>query len=347
VGDVVYLARSEGVGCDRLSLSFPLAAFDPSAFDRASLERDAISETVEVGSWLGHIRPGPGTKYSGAAVTIGARKVAGAWWGKVEANPSRFVDPAGCGLLPLHLADRAVEAMADVVWSRGMVPALDTEDWRVKRLDLARDFTDVAAPEFFIRGLEPLPRKYARRKGVWSDVDCGSAQTLHVGSGAGMARLYDQFAAYADKGAVRGDVRAEFEFRDGWLGGAGVVTVSDLDQRRCEDLVGQRWPWSRFGEVVTGKSNVLHAVDRLVRAGGYVDDAGEFRPVTRARARSFLGYLWEQSAGASWGASNDAHYEYERIARHLGVRPCADLLGASDVDYAARLDFEVGREVAA
>lgn len=347
MGDVLLLPRSSGLGCDRLSLSFPVAGFDPTAFDRASMERDGMSETVEVGSWLGHVRPGKDTKYAGAAVTVGVRKVAGAWWGKVETNPSRFVDPAGCGLLPLHLTDRAIEALQDVVWSKGMIPATDVEDWRVKRLDIARDFTEVSAPEFFIRGLEPLHRTYARRKGVWSDVDCGSAQTLHVGSGAGMARLYDQFAAYAEKGAERGDVRAEFEFRDGWLGGAGVVTVSDLDQRKCEDLVARRWPWSRFGEVVTGQSNVGIAVGRIVQAGGYADETGEWRKVTPAKARSFLGYLWQQSSGIAWGTSNDAHSDYERLSRHLGVHPGADLLGAPDVEVAARLDFESGREIAA
>lgn len=342
VGKVLHLRSRPGggdLGVDRLSLSFPLAAFDPSALPDGKMREGVVTaQRAQVTS--------QDDRYDGLSVMVGASQVAGQWWGKVECNPSRMADPGGCSLLPLRETPVAVEAMADVVWSLGMVPAEDVEDWRVKRLDVARDFAGVVAPPFYIRGLANVKRPYAKRHGLWSDAGCGSAQTLHVGSGAGMVRLYDQHEAYAKKGADPGDVRWEVELRDGWLERHGVARCADLGVAKMEDAAAERWSWSRMGERVTGTVNVVEAIDRIVKAGGYAE-RGEWVKVSPAVADRLLAQLLRESLGTSWKASNDSAARYERFKRHLGVVPSAELFKGADVSVSGYLDFDQGVEVAA
>lgn len=355
MGEVVSLVprlAGSAVGCDRLSLSFPVVGFDRSAFDKMNGRQTGDGEW-EIDTYSTMLRPHPELDgdetrgdYNGAAVMVGLKQVGPRWWGKVETNPSRFVDPAGCGLLPLLAIPDAVEACERAVWGLGVVPAVDAEAWRVKRVDVARDFEGVSAPGFYVQGLAALRRSYNKRSGVWSDAQCGAAQTLHVGSGAGMVRLYDQHAAYADKGADPGRLRWECEARPGWLDRHGVRVVSQLSVGRCEDIAADRWEWSRMGTEVTGAVNVVDRIDRLVTAGGYHDKrTGTWQKMSPAKARRLLGDLVAESLGAAWSSSNDARAEYERLKRHLGVVPSAELFQGADVRVAGRLDFEQGVEI--
>jgi hypothetical protein len=348
MGDVRFLRRlADGeVGNDRTSLSFPVVGFDESAFPGPKMRR-RDDGALSAESYLVTLKGAPGGALDGASVTVGLSNMGGRWWGKVEANPSRFADPRGCSLLPLAEWPASVELMADAVWRLGVVPAIDVEQWRVKRLDLARDFRDVVAPEFYVRGLAPLRRSHNKRSGLWSDADCGTAQTLHVGSGAGMVRLYDQHAAYASKGAAVGSLRWEVEARRGWLDRHGVSCVGDVSVGRCEDIAWERWEWSRMGETVTGASNVVEAIERVVRQKGYFDSVGVWRPVSRTKADRALGLLVRESLGRSGPVSNDSHAEYERLKRYLGVTPSAELFEGADVSVAGRLDFEHGVEICA
>lgn len=328
------LLGGDGVGLDRLSLSFGVEGFDPGLFETETVRSDPL--TGEVTGWTRGVRlPGP----VGASVYVGVAEIAGRRVGKVECNPSRLADPAGCSLLPLDAWHASVRAMWEAA-SLVTVPIGRVGAASVKRVDVARDFRGVVAPEFFVRGLLNVRRPYAKKVGVWSDVHSGSAETLQVGSGAGMVRLYDQHAAYADRGAPAGAVRWECEARggkDGWLARVGVRTVADVDEGVLRRLAAERWSWSRMGEVVTGTANVVEVIARKVAAG----------EVSQSVADRVLGQLVRECLGQAGHVSNDTASSYEKYKRQWGIRPSADLFGGADVTYAARLDFETGSEVAA
>ena len=329
--------RASGdLGIDRLSMSFPLLEFDPHDLPEG-WKADLHVSTGEVTGASVRRSAGEDGPLSKVSVFVGVQRNQAGWWGKVEGNPARFADPAGCSVLPLQQADLAVGVMAEIANREGLAFAGDVEDWRVKRLDIARDFRGVAAPEFYVRGLDNVKRPYAKRRGIWSDANCGKAQTLHVGSGAGMVRLYDQHAAYADKGAPEGSLRWEVEAHAGWLERFGVERVRDLSVLRMESAAMDRWEWSRMGTTVTGAANVVEAIDRLVKIGD----------LSPAKGDRLLGNLVRESLGTSWRTSKTTAAEYERFKRALGVVPSAELFQGADVEVRGRLDFDQGLEVAA
>jgi hypothetical protein len=342
---------ARGVGLDRLSVSFPVLEPDPAAFGTTSVHRtgDRLARTYSLVN-----RPP-----AGAAVFVGATEVPERGWiAKVEANPSRLVDPAGCGLLDVRDAGEAArELLGQAQDVAGLIPRCELGDARVKRVDVARDFAGVVSPGFFVRGLMNVKRAYARRVFLYANPQAGNAETLFAGSGTGGCRLYDQFEAYAERGAVAGSVRWEVEARGGWLDAVGLRTVADFDGDgdgvALLRLARQRWEWSRMGDTVTGTSDVVEAVDRLVcrcvrQAGGGRRECVCGRPLTGATADRLLGMMVRESLGVARRASNDSASQYEALKRRLGVVPSADLFGdAGGARVAARLDYKTGCEVAA
>jgi hypothetical protein len=347
-----------GYGVDRLSVSFPLRcapdrdAFTVDTTQRSSREdagRPVLSTTVPVHQ-VTDVR---GRQVVQAGVFVGATQLAGAWWAKVECNPARLIDPAGCSLLPVdELDDVAAAAFAA---ARDLVhPEVDdVQAANVKRLDIARDFAGVDQPGPLLWGLLPQRRRHARFQAVWSDPKHKGAQTLWVGSGAGSVRLYDQHEAYADKGAEEGRLRWELEARAWLCQDTKQVTLGQLlaAESRIHEMCEQRWEWSRMGVDVVPRSDLVARVSAMAAAGGFVDEDGEWRRLSRARAQRVLGQLLASAAGDGFLGHTSAKAtsaDYERIKRALGAVPESLLaLDQVDAEPIGRLDWQSGTLVAA
>lgn len=311
-----------------MSLSFPV--------------RSAVADSTVWGS-VTQLAPGTpheserrGTSVEvadGTSVFVGLAKIEGRLFGKVEANPSRFRDPQGCSLLEVDKLGGAVELMATVA-SKFLEPAGPVETWKVKRVDVARDFSDVSSPSYYVRGLAGVHRPHARKTGLFNDSTRAGAQTLMAGSKSGIARLYDQHAAYGEsKGAIEGRVRWEIEARSAWLERlAGISTVQDLTGEALRTLAIERWEWSAMGVEVKATDAVVEKVMRAV-----AQDV-----MTMREARGFLGWMMMSSRGVSGLEGKETMAKYRRWTRELGVTLAPeDTAGV----FVGRLDFESGREV--
>jgi hypothetical protein len=216
-----------------------------------------------------------------------------------------------------------------MVVSQRVRPVASLAEWRVKRFDVARDFSGVHGGPQLIRSLSAMPRAWARRNFVHSDAQRNGAQTATVGSGAGLCRLYDLHAAH---GAPEGSVRVEMECRSRWLQGYGeIARVRDLTAARVDVLMRDRWQWSAMGAEVAASSRAL--VETVRRAGLSV-------PVEER----FLGWLMVQSAGMARPGPRQTAWKYRRLQRELGIVAASDVLDVDAVVW-RRLDLETGTEV--
>lgn len=334
------LEAGQRFGCDRLSVSFPVAEMndDPGAWPVENVkQKGTANESWSRGrSFVTH---DPETGEAGkVSVFVGVTEVQGKLWGKVEANPSRFLDPAGCGLLPLSRMEDAVNVMASTAQLL-LRPACPVRHWRVKRVDMARDFRGIGAPEFYVRGLLNVHRPHARQTYIYADPTKNSAQTLWAGNKSGGARLYDQHEAYAEKGAPEGSLRWEVEARGGhgsWLEKAGITSVEDLvkDQAPLWRLAETRWEWSGMGRELASISETVQAVKDL--------------GLSPAKRQRLLGALMEDACGSRTPQSKDTEAEYRKLKLQLGFTlvPMLDML-ASEGSKRGRLDWASGTEVAA
>lgn len=314
-----------GVGVDRLSVSFPLAGFDDHHAAWSSIT------TVSPGTDRAAERRGHSLKRDGRQVFVGVAQVpeVGRWVGKIEFNPSRIVDPEGWGLAALDELPDAIDAATRIA-AELVDPACSVAEMRPRRVDVARDFATVAAPDFYLRGLAPVHRPYARRNLVHYDPSRRGAQTLMVGSGAGVVRLYDKHAE-TDGAAAPGTLRWEAECKAGWLDRYGEVgKVSDLTSRTLAKLAANRWEWGRMGVEVSATERVV----TQVRASG----------LTPAKQRAFIGWLVMQAVGDTGPLATNTVAEYRRLARQLGITVAPDTFGQHG-GMVGRLDWETGGEV--
>lgn len=328
-----------GFGCDRLSLSFPVRGVDDSeAWPMESVKaRGTAGESWTRGRNVTTHDPLTG-EVGKVSVFLGVTQINGELWGKVETNPSRFVDPAGCSLLPVAQVGVACMALAAAAQLH-MLPSTNVEDWSVKRVDMARDFRGIGAPSFYVGGLLYVHRPYARRTYIYADPGKGNAQTLWAGGKGGGARLYDQHEAYSEKGAPLGSLRWEVEARGGkgsWLEKVGIGRVSDLVHGApgLTSLAEQRWEWSGMGREI---GSVAEAVQHVQGMG-----------LSITKRQRLLGSLLEEACGIKADVSKETEVEYRRLKRELGfvMVPAIDaLVGAGAVR--GRLDWETGTEVAA
>jgi hypothetical protein len=345
-------------GLDRVALSFPLRSepdggrFGTVQVRQGEPDKDGQYRSEPTyGVSLDAHRNTRANKDTKAAVFIGATNIGGKWWGKVEFNPSRMVDPDGCELAPVQeLEIYAQDAMllADDYLARDV----DVQGARVKRLDVARDFHEVRNTAMYVRGLQPLKRSHARFSQLYSDPTLGDAQTLFVGSGAGGVRLYDQHAAYKEKGAEEGSLRWELQARSDWVTRAmGSDTLGRMNTSAILKMAEDRWEWSRMGTVVSDAVDVVTAVDAMVcrhpKGGGGKRVCG-CDGISQAIADRLLGQLVREAMGVRIKLANDTASSYERLKRELGVIPTAELFaGAVHCNVRGRLDWQSGVEVAA
>ena len=318
-----------GVGVDRLSLSFPVDAAegDETAWDRVAVvdpggptERRTWSASVEAGG--GRFFVGVATLPEGAP----HRCV-----GKVEWNPSKVVDPEGWVLASVGEALVTVGPAVAAVAQRMRPVWEDPRLWSLKRIDVAKDFAGVDEAGSLIRGLGALHRPWSRLNQTHADPKRHGAQTLMVGSGAGVVRLYDKHAE--TKGdAPEGTVRWECEAR-AWAKDKGrMKMLGDVQGASVEALGQERFGWSGMGAEVAGSMSRLVAV------------VHECDYLSGAQKRSFLGWLVEQAAGVeSSVGSGHTLAKYRRLQRELGIAAPCDF-GAM-LEVVRRLDWESGREV--
>lgn len=321
------------LGVDKVALSFPLRSFEQDSSAWASrMETDPGTPAAAL-TLSGRVSLGEGEDQVDAFV--GVRQVpdhpAIQWWGKVEFNPSRVVDPGGYGLAPVAQLRAAVHAVAKQLGSLVEPEDHDTGSWSVKRLDVARDFSGIDQAPTMIRALAPIHRPWARRNLVHADPSRLGAQTLMVGSGAGVVRLYDKHAETSGVAPV-GSVRWEAECRSGWLGSyGGMKRLQDVNEGTASELARNRWEWSQMGAEVAGDLGRL--VDR-VRASD----------LSVREQRGFLGWMVEQAAGGAWEPPSKATLaKWRRVQRDVGIVAPTDLVTTGAV--VRRLDWDSGREV--
>jgi hypothetical protein len=177
-----------------------------------------------------------------------------------------------------------------------------------------------------------VPRAWSRRNLVHADPLRNRAETLMVGSGAGVARLYDKHRETEGRAPV-GTVRFEAECRPGWCEKYGEIRrLSDVTTEKVSALARNRWDWSAMGTEVVSSGVVL--LKRL-------DDAG----LSPAKKRGFIGWLVEQSVGIPSPIGTETHAEYRRIQRDLGIVASEVFGGAGGLQVMSRLDFDEGTEL--
>lgn len=313
-------------GIDKISVSFPLENFDrsPSSWDRVSTlypetPRQARSYGVSVP--LGEGLP---------RVFVGVQEVeaaTGPAFGKVECNPSRVADPEGWGLAPVGAVRDALHQACDAALEV-LRPGCQLEEMRVKRLDVARDFSTDHG-EFYLRGLAPVHRPYARQNMVHYDTERKGAQTLMVGSGAGMVRLYDK-AAETEGRAPAGTLRWEAECRSAWSSKyGGIESVQDVNEENVQRLAQNRWEWSAMGTDVG-------AIERVVERARRSDMSAQ-------QLCSFLGYVTLLANGGGHHVHRNTARKYRVMSRELGVS--IGELEAHSAEFLGHLDFATGQEV--
>jgi hypothetical protein len=312
------------VGVDRVSCSFPLEGFqeDRSAWSEvrarqvAGAEIETFSGAVDV---------------AGVKVFVGVSEQPEAhhrWWGKVELNPSRVVDPEGVSLAPVEELPGVMRRVREAALEL-LSPVEPLREWRTKRVDVARDFGGVSDAAVMVRSLAPIPRPWSRRNLVHADPVRSGAQTLMVGSGAGVARLYDK---HVESGGVApdGTLRCEFECRAGWLERyGGIARLGDVNAESVSALARDRWEWSAMGVEVSGDWSLVFS--RCEAAG-----------LTPERRRAFIGFLVEQAEGHGVSMGKNQATYYRRLQRLLGVTAPS---GGGGLRVMRRLDFDSGTEV--
>ncbi len=266
----------------------------------------------------------------------------GAWFGKIELNPSRVIDEGGIGLASVEDLASVVEGVWEAS-SEWLEPGCDVGSARVKRVDVACDFEAVESPAFFVRGLLPLRRKWAREQFVYHNPALNKAETLWVGSGAGGVRLYDKAECVRNGGGAgdelayrrrckeaEGVLRWEVEARGDWLAKmADIRRVGDVSDDRLRGLTHNRWEWSSMGTEVTGTDAV---VERVMAAG--------LTPTVEA---GLLGWIVLTAKGVHRPRNKRTSSRYLQLCHELGIMLTPDVF-QDDKAPGRSLDFETGRE---
>lgn len=324
-----------GFGIDKLEIAFDVSDVN----DDRNCWRDSY-EVVPTGisqssrtykKYLTRLDVGSDAK---AELTVGVREDMFSLrksFGKVSFNPSRLIDPEGTSLAT---AEQSVDAFLKLLSSIRSLVEIDREDdldsFRVKRIDVARDFHSVNCPSETIGSLAHLPRNWNSETHLYFAHRNGATQTLMVGSPKrGLVRLYDKFAESHGK-VVKGTIRWEVEAREYWAETyGGIRTVADLLTVGIVPLATNRWEWSGMGSgIVTSGNAVRTAVESNF---------------TDRQANSFLGWLVRQ--GTSWpsAVSSSTFSKYRTFQRQSGL---AFVEGEwTGKVISKRLDWESGLEV--
>jgi len=318
-------------GLDRLSVSFEVYDYDQdeknwdSYTAQHSTDREDKSGVIHSLSRRVEVVPGVS-----AFVGLRVHEVKGergAVYGKIEFNPARVADPEGFGLASI---DETISALADSVEASSCVIVPIRQDelstYKLKRLDVAKDFHSVLSPSALIRGLAPIQRSWARKNLVHADPSKHGAQTLMVGSNSGVARLYDKCAETEGK-VEQGTVRFEIEGRSDWVSNYGKMrTANDLHTDNVQRFARDRWEWSKMGVEVKSTSGVVE----VVAASG----------LSRREQQNFIGWLVMQSTPHAFDVGHTTLAKFRKLQRQLNISLGADVVNS--VGFSTRLDWDSG-----
>jgi hypothetical protein len=319
-------------GIDRCSLSFPLGGFEADETAWSAKTVTGPGTPTEAVSWATSVTVGD--PEAGVKAYVGVKEVPESkhrWWGKVEFNPSRIVDPKGFSLATVSQLRPSVDLVLGVVECLVEPAVASADEVRVKRLDLARDFGGVARTAALLSGLQTIHRPWAKKNAVFNDGSRNGAQTLLVGNKSSGVRLYDK-TRETHGGVPDGTVRWESQCRGEWLENYGSIKqLRDVNAETVGDLTMNRWEWSAMGHEVTGTEE---AVERVMRAEW----------LTAAEQRGLLGWMLMASKGRETPMSTQTAAKYRHAARRLGVAINTETFDSGG-GFTARLDWESGTEV--
>lgn len=324
-----------GAGIDMLTVSFPVTGYDAGhriwTNHKVKPPRLMSKNRGVVECRWGNVYPVQGQPARVGICVVRDMEDELTLHGQVFFNPSRMIDANGYGLASVK---ETLDAFSTVLTMLDdCVTADDLGDlsiYKVKRIDVARDFRGVRNPSATIRGLAPLPRKWSRRCVLYTKGSTNHAETLEVGTeGSGFVRLYDKCAE--TKGAVEtGTLRWEVEAHERWAQAfGGLTTLEDLASIGIDLLAGNRWDWSAMGAEVASVGEVVKAV-----VGSDLKDR---------EATFFLGWLIRQGTPYPSSLSSGTLGKYREHQRKLGIGVADGVwtVPASSV----RLDWETGREI--
>ena len=335
-GETSSLIEDFGVGVDRLSVAFEVRDFDPDPSAWRSYAQSFVAGELASESFSASV-PVDGAAPVFVGVTVPVARLSGGVvpgqgpvYGKIEFNPSRFVDPAGFGLA--SLVD-CLDVFPSVLAAAGVVVEAvhsdDLDSYSLRRVDVAKDFHSVVSPSALIRGLAPIPRRWARKNLVHADPSRNGAQTLLVGSKSGSARLYDKCAETGGLAPV-GTVRCEIEARVDWVRKyGGVSTVADLHKLGLEELGRNRFEWSAMGVEVKSTNGV---VDVVAQSG-----------LSPREQANFLGWLMTQSTPHAYVPASSTLAKYRKLQRELNISLGGDVRDV--VGFSTRLDWDSGQVI--
>ena len=321
-------------GLDRLSVSFEVYDYDSTEknWDSYTAQHSTSREdkTGVVHSFSRRVEVVDGVSAFVGVRVMEAKGERGSVFGKIEFNPARIADPSGFGLASV---DEGLAALVAAVEASGVVvvPVRREElaTYKLKRVDVAKDFHSVVAPSALIRGLAPIARPWSRKNLVHADPSKHGAQTLMVGSNSGIARLYDKFAETAG-GVDEGTVRFEVEGRSDWVLKYGKMrTAADLDLDKVGWFARDRWEWSKMGTEVHSTAGVVEVV---ARSG-----------LTPREQQNFIGWLVMQSTPYAYEPSKATLAKFRRLQRELNIVIGPDVVGA--VGFSTRLDWDTGEVI--
>ena len=243
-------------------------------------------------------------------------------------NPSRIVQPLGIGLCRPRDLPAVIDDVMEVV-SKYVRPYGPTAYFKVRRINIARNFYGVDSPIRYLTGLFKIRRPHAKYTRTWGGGD-GKIGTLETGSkSGGKCKLYDKHLQSPHL-AVPGTMRFEVEAHESWLKRlSGINTVSDLTVSAISKLMWNRMRWF---SLETPVMNVKTAEERILRN----QDLGT------ALQNGLLRYILERQFGLAISAKYQTVAKYGRILQELGIAVYAD-----DVveEQTCRLDFKTGTEV--
>ena len=345
---------STDVGIDRLSISFQVGDFDPNPDHWQSHSERHSQKPSNPWSSYEQLHPVDGhnigavtESYSrqvelndGVEIYVGVQAfsidgklthldrkgdVVSRLYGKIEFNPSRVVDPAGHRLATVsETIEALIAAVARVDLFVTPIYPDDLSALKIKRIDVAKDFSDVTSISGLLRGLSVFPRKWARKNMLHNDPLKGGAQTLTVGSSRGLVKLYDKFEE--SKGAVEeGTLRWEVQARQAWSQKfGGLFTAADISEPRIILLANDRWSWSGMGAEVVLQIGILDVAERL--------------EVSERVAATFIAWLRDQGSASSWRPSFSTASKFRGFQRRLGVAIGPEAL--SQFTQSIRLDWD-------
>jgi len=260
----------------------------------------------------------------------------GNFWGFLSFNPSRWALPNDWGCIPLNAAMPAIESVWETA-SPLLMPISSLHMAEVKRLDIARDFSNVASPAHYLmrRDVEGLSVGALN----WSQyVSAGGGRSIRGWNRSGAVQLYDKHRE--SRGfAPEGTVRFEVQLRK-WLMryGIRVDVLSDLQTDVVEHIARLWWGRSAFGTPLMSQPDVYAEV--LRHFGSSRNAAG--------LANSTFGYFARVNAGIDiTDIPTNSRRRYVTALRSVNRLDGDGAVSLPGSGTARWLDLEAGTEVMA